>query len=377
MTHLGGNHEWLTIPELVGAARKAMDPVVWDYSAGGSDDEVTLRRNRRDFETYAFNARVLTGVGVPDITGSLLGHKLQIPVIFAPVGSIAQFHPDGALASARAASRAGTASTVATLASPSLETVRSGSKCPLVFQLYMYGAREWVSRLVHRAEDAGYSALCVTVDVAAYGRRERDIHNRFFPRESIERPNLQTPGGSYAPSLSDKFNSTFTWNELAWLREITDLPIMLKGIMSATDADLAVAHGVDVVYVSNHGGRQLNHAPSTIDVLPEVVESVRHRAQIVVDSGFMRGSDVVKALALGADAVAIGKLMAWALAAGGEDGLVCATELLAAEMKTVMANLGARDLGELSASMLRRVAATQTPVSACLRCNNSTVHDVL
>lgn len=371
MTVSAGKNEWLTIPELIHAARELMDPVVWDYSAGGSDDEVTLRRNRADFATYAFNPRVLRGVGIPDVSGTLLGHSLRIPVIFAPVGSIAQFHPDGALASARAATRAGTASSVSTLASPSLERIRSESGCPLIFQLYIYGDRNWVTRLVRRAEAADYSAICLTVDVAAYGRRERDIHHRFFPRETVERPNLQISGEASAPALSDEHNSSFTWNDLAWLREITDLPIMVKGIMGPEDADLAVLHGADVVYVSNHGGRQLDHAPSTIEVLPSVVQAVGGRAQIVVDSGFVRGSDVVKALALGANAVAIGKLMAWALAAGGDDGLVRATELLAAEMTSVMANLGARNLDELSSDLLRRVPMAQTPSPTCLTCGNS------
>lgn len=351
--------EWLTIPQIVQAAHASLDPVVWDYSAGGADDEVTLRRNRLAFETFAFNSRVLTGVGTPDVSGKVLGHDLRIPVLFAPVGSIARFDPDGALACARAATQAQVASFVGCLSSPSLEEVRSGSDCPLFFQMYMYGDREWATALVRRAETAGYSAICVTVDTAAYGRRERDLHHRFFPRETIEKPNIGTRLNFSDPASSDDYNARFAWSDLAWLREITDLPIMLKGITSAADAELAVEHGIDVVYVSNHGGRQLDHAPSTIEVLPEIVEAVRGRAQILIDSGFMRGSDVVKAIALGADAVVIGKLMAWSLAAGGDEALARTIDLLETEMKVIMGNVGVKRLDDLLPDMLRRVAPSQ------------------
>jgi len=352
-------HEWLTIPEIVKSAHDKLDKSVWDYSAGGADDEVTLRRNRLAFETYAFNTRVLTGVGTPQVTTTLLGNALRIPVLFAPIGSIARFHPDGALACARAATSAGVAAFVGCLSAPSLEEVRLGTSCPLFFQLYMYGDRNWAAALIRRAEDAGYAAICVTVDTAAYGRRERDLHNRFFPRQTVEKPNLESGLVFSGPCASDDFNARFSWSDLEWLREITDLPIMLKGITSAHDAQLAVDCGIDTVYVSNHGGRQLDHAPSTIEVLSEVVGAVRGRAQILVDSGFMRGSDVVKAIALGADAVVIGKLMAWSLAAGGPDALVRAVELLETEMRIVMGNVGARRLSDLNTDTLRRVAPTQ------------------
>ena len=324
-----------------------------------ASNTVTLRRNRLAFETYAFNTRVLTGVGTPQVSTTFLGHELRVPVLFAPIGSIARFHPDGALACAQAATTAGVASFVGCLSAPSLEEVRRGSTCPLFFQLYMYGDRDWATALVRRAEDAGYGAICVTVDTAAYGRRERDLHNRFFPRQTVEKPNLET-GLIFSGTLaSDGFNARFTWSDLDWLRETTNLPIMLKGISSAADAQSAVDIGIDTVYVSNHGGRQLDHAPATIEVLSEVVGAVHGRAQVLVDSGFMRGSDIVKAIALGADAVVIGKLMAWALAAGGLDALVRTVELLETEMRSVMGNVGARRLGDLNADTLRRVAPTQ------------------
>jgi glycolate oxidase len=343
----------LTVREVVDAARARLSPQVWDYSCGGADSETTLRRNRSAFDHLAFRPRVLKGVGRPDVSNTFLGHRLSLPVMLAPVGSIARFHPDGALACARVADRAGTASFVGTLASPSLEQVRAGAGCPLFFQLYVYGDRRWTERLVRRVEEAGYSAICLTVDLAAYGRRERDLHNRFFPRESIERPNLGAAYEAASLVVRDEYNAGLTWEDLAWLRGITDLPLMLKGILSAEDATLAVEHGVDVVYVSNHGGRQLDHAPAAIEVLPEIAEAVGGRAAVVADSGFMRGTDVVKALAMGASAVAVGKLMVWGLAAGGEDGLLRTLELLKTEIATTMVNVGAGRVADLGPHVLR------------------------
>jgi len=360
--------QWLTIPEIVRTAHATLDSVVWDYSAGGADDEVTLRRNRQAFQTFAFNPRVLMGVGTPDVSGRILGHELRIPVLFAPIGSITLFDPDGALAAARAATRAGVGAFVGCLSAPSLEEVRAGSSCPLFFQMYMYGNRGWATALVRRAESAGYSAICVTVDTAAYGRRERDLHNRFFPRKTIEKPNFNAGMDIADRSSGDDINARFSWEDLAWLREATDLPLMVKGIMNRLDAILAIENGIDVVYVSNHGGRQLDHAASSIEVLPEIVDAVQQRAQIVVDSGFMRGSDIVKAIALGADAVAIGKLMAWSLAAGGETALVRTIDLLESEMKIVMGNVGAKRLHSLTPQLLRRVTPTpQAPWPLDLR----------
>lgn len=346
----------LTIPEVVDRARRNVTSDVWDYSCGGAESETTLRRNRAAFSTTAFRPRVLRGLGKPDIGTTFLGHPLSVPVLLAPVGSIATFHPDGALACARAAQFKGTAAFVGTLSAPGLELVRSGSSAPLFFQVYIYGDRQWLKGLVERVERAGYQALCVTVDVAAYGRRERDLSNRYFPRQSVERPNLGA--GTAVPDMvnRDEYNAAFTWNDVAWLRTITKLPIMIKGILDREDALLAVEHGVDVVYVSNHGGRQLDHGPSSFEVLPEVVEAVDGRAQVVLDGGVMRGTDVVKCLALGATAVSIGKLMCWGLAAAGEAGLGRVLDLLSEEIHVTMSNLGVRSTAELGPQHLRPTA---------------------
>lgn len=353
-----GVADLLTIPEVVRGAREALTEAEWDYSSGGAESEATLRRNRTAFAEWAFRPRVLRGVGEPSTCTDLLGHQLELPVLLAPIGSIATFHPDGALACAHVASGAGTAAFVGTLAHPALEVVRVGSSAPLFFQLYVYGGRDWLDQLVGRVEAAGFEAICVTVDVAAYGRRERDLHNRYFPRQSVERPNLG--GGSEMPEIvnRDGYNAALSWDDLAWLRRRTRLPLMVKGVMTGEDAAIAVDHGIDIVYVSNHGGRQLDHALASLEVLPEVVAAVDGRAQVILDSGIMRGTDVVKALALGAQAVAIGKLMAWGLAAGGEPGLRRTLELLQTEMATTMANLGAHSVAELHPGLLRRVSPT-------------------
>ncbi|MBA3523528.1 MAG: alpha-hydroxy-acid oxidizing protein, partial [Geodermatophilaceae bacterium] len=329
-----------------------------DYSCGGAESETTLRRNRTAFAEIGFRPRVLRGVGTPDTSTSVLGQALAMPVLLAPVGSIATFHPDGALACARVATAAGTGTFVGTLSHPAVEEVRAGSTAPLFFQLYVYGDRSWLAALVARVERAGYAAICVTADVAAYGRRERDLHNRYFPRQSAERPNLGD--GVHVPDTvnRDDYNAALTWEDVAWLRSVTRLPIMIKGIMTGEDATLAVQAGADLVYVSNHGGRQLDHLPSTVEILPEVCGAVGDRAQIVLDGGIMRGTDVVKCLALGATAVSIGKLMTWGLAAGGEDGLRRTLELLHTEIRTTMANLGAATVADLHPGMLRPVSAT-------------------
>lgn len=339
--------QWETIPEVIAAARARLSEHVWDYSAGGAETEVTLRRNRAALERIAFRPRVLRDVHDRRTTTTVLGTELSLPVMLAPIGSVIQFDPDGALASARAAEAAGTAAVIGSLSSPSLEVVRGGTRGPLFLQMYYNGDRGWTERLVRRAEDAGYLGLCLTVDAAVYGRRGRDIAHRFRPAS-----------GSFVPKGTDvgpdhSRRDSATWGDVEWLRGLTDLPLVLKGITCADDAGLAVEAGADVVYVSNHGGRQLDHMAATIEVLPEVVETVGGRAEVLVDGGFTHGTDVLKALALGARAVLVGKLMAWGLAAGGAAGLARVLEILRLEISTAMGTLGITDVSELSSDFLR------------------------
>lgn len=345
---------WLTIPEVVHAARQRLSRHVWDYSCGGAESEVTLRRNRTAFEHLAFRTRVLRDVSERDTSTTVLGIPLSLPVMLAPVGSISLFDPQGALACALAAEQAGTAAFVSTVSSPGMDVVSAGSAAPLFFQLYVRGDRPWTADLIGRAQHAGYRGICLTVDSAVYGRRDRDIVNRFRPRDR-DKPNVPDAATeAEGKEPRDAHRATMTWADVDWLRSTTDLPLMLKGIMCAQDARLAVEHGVEAVYVSNHGGRQLDHGPATLEVLPEVVAAVEGRAEVLVDGGFMRGTDVLKALALGARAVSIGKLMTWGLAAGGVGGLVRVLDLLQTEMSVAMANLGVASIEQLSPEHLRR-----------------------
>ncbi|MEA2642416.1 MAG: hypothetical protein QOF51_3810 [Chloroflexota bacterium] len=341
--------EWQTIPEIMPAAQLALSHPLWAFSGSGPESEVTVRRNRAAFDRLALLPRVLRDVSARDLSTTFLGHRLSLPVMLAPVGSIQMFHPNGARPAARVAERMGTMSFVATNARPKLEEVRAVSAGPLVFQLYVYGDREWLQTMLRRIENAGYTAICVTVDSPDSGIRDRRYANRNLWGERLERGNGETAGRA---DERQRYLASFSWDDLAWLRAQTKLPLVVKGVLSPRDGELAVQHGVDVVYVSNHGGRRQDQLPSTIEILPQMLAAINGRADVVVDSGFMRGTDVVKALALGARAVGIGKLMIWALAAGGEAGLERALELLHREISATMANMGAPTIADLTPDMV-------------------------
>ncbi|MBI2289044.1 MAG: alpha-hydroxy-acid oxidizing protein [Betaproteobacteria bacterium] len=300
-------NDMLTLQEIALAARRNLSQMLWDTLCGGSDSETTLRRNRLALDSLALRQRVLVNVADIDMTTTLLGQKLSLPVFIAPVGNFLQLaDPQGAIAVARAAIARGTTAFISTAAKPSLEAVAEAAGEPLLFQLYVRSDRAWVKGILSRAKAAGYRAICVTVDRAYYSRRERDVINRFLMRESAGDPRHQ---------------ASLNWEDIVWMKQHTGLPMILKGIATAEDACLAVEHGADVIYVSNHGGRQLDHAQASIEVLPEVVAAVDGRAEVLVDGGILRGTDVIKAIALGARAVGVGKLQGLALAAAGEAGI--------------------------------------------------------
>jgi isopentenyl diphosphate isomerase/L-lactate dehydrogenase-like FMN-dependent dehydrogenase len=341
---------FLSLQEIVAAARRNLSQDLWDHLSGGSDSETTLARNRQALDGLALRQRVLVDVRNIDITTTLLGQKLSTPVFLAPVGGFVGFvHPDGACNVARAAVAHGTAAFISTAAKPSLEAAAAVVKQPLIFQLYVRADRKWVEDILDRAKAAGYRALCICVDRNYYGRRERDIISRANVREGFGDP-------SYQMALN--------WNDVGWMKERMGGPLILKGIATAEDARLAVEHGADAVYVSNHGGRQLDHGQATIEVLPEVVKAVSGRAEILWDGGVQRGTDVVKALALGARAVGVGKMLGWALAAGGEPGVKRMLELMDVEIRTAMGLMGATSLSALDPNWVRPAQpvrpATQT-----------------
>ena len=334
--------EFTTIAEVIAAARKNLQKDVWDYAAGGAGSETTLRRNRAAIERYAFKPRVLRDVSQRSLKTQLLGHTLELPVLLAPVGSIAQYHPDGPLNVARVAGQMGAIGFMGGLNTPSLEEVMAEATGPMLYQIYVRGDRAWLESLVRRVEAAGYSAVCITVDSPLSAFRDRDRQNRHTRTVAPDNPNLMG-----ATAQDRHYQASLTWEEIAWLRSKTRLPLMLKGILTPEDALLAVEHGVDVVYVCNHGGRELDYGPATLDVLPSIVQAVAGRAEVIVDSGFMRGTDILKGIALGARAVAVGRLLCWALAARGSDGLRQTLEILREEMDVTLGIMGVSALSEL------------------------------
>jgi len=327
--------QFLSNEEIVLAARRNLEQGPWDYLAGGAESETTMRRNRLGFDRLAFRPRVLVDVSNIDPSTDFLGERLRIPVLLAPIGSLQVFAPEGAVASARAAAAFGTMPVVSSATQPLLEETAAATDAPKIFQLYVHGDLEWVREIVARVKAAGYKALCITVDVAVYSRRERPMLTRW-----------STP--TQRAAVNRSFLASLTWETLDQIKELWGGPLMLKGVQTAEDAALAVQHGVDVIWVSNHGGRQMDHALGTIDTLPEVVAAVAGKAKIVLDGGIQRGTDVLKALALGADAVAIGKLQGWGLAAGGADGLRRALELLEHELTVAMGLTGVPRLADLT-----------------------------
>lgn len=339
-----------TTRELVTLARQALPPVVWDYLVGGAETETTIARNRAALDSREFRPRMLRDMSSIDLSTRFLDRTIDLPVFLAPIGSLALFNAEAALASARAASAMNIPMFMSIMAQPAMESVAPEIASPFVFQLYVRGDENWISAAVARAEKAGCAAICLTIDTPVYGRRERDLVNRFSSAAAVDRPNFSESG---VPSQIAPQQAGLTWETIRWLRRQTQLPLILKGIMSAEDALLAVEHGVEVVYVSNHGGRQLDHAPGALDLLADIAPHVRGRCTLLVDGGFIRGTDILKALALGADAVGLGKLHGLALASGGQAGVVRMLEILREELSVNMALLGCRDIGALGPDCVR------------------------
>jgi glycolate oxidase len=338
---------FVTNQEIIMAARRNLTDNVWHYLTGGAESETTMRRNRYGLDGLAFRPRVLVDVSKIDSSTTLLDHKLKIPVLLAPIGSLQSITAEGGVAVAKAAEEFGTVNFVSSVTQPSLEEIAAASRSPKIFQLYVQGDMKWVENLLTRVKQARYSALCLTVDTAHYGHRERQMMDRWLP------PSRRGVGYEYRAGL--------TWETLDAIKEIAGLPFILKGVATAEDAAIAVEHGVSAIYISNHGGRQLDHGRATIDMLPEIVAAVRGRAELVLDGGVLRGSDVLKAIALGARAVAIGKLQGWGLAADGQAGLARVLEILESEIITTMGLLGITRLDQLNSTYLCKVRPL-TPV---------------
>jgi 4-hydroxymandelate oxidase len=333
-------------------ARRRLPLAVYDFFAGGAEDERTLAENERAFERWHLLPRVLRGRGVPRLEQSLLGCRSAFPIVLSPTAFHRLAHPEGESATVRAAAAAGVIPIVSMAATQPIEQIAGAvGGAPWWFQLYLQPDLAFTERLLRRVEAAGCRALVLTVDSPAFGARERDLRNGFIdlpPPLACE--NLrEAPDGPPRPIA---FSPDFSWEHFDWLRQATRLPIAVKGILHPADAELAIAHGADAVFVSNHGGRQLDGAPPTALVLPAIARAVRGRVPILIDGGIRRGADAVKALALGASAAAIGRPAIWGLAAGGEAGVRAVLERFRAEIARCLTLCGVGSLPEVDSSLL-------------------------
>ena len=352
----------VNLEEFEEAAREKLTREAYDYYAGGANDEITLRANRASYADIALHYPVLRDVSSRDTSVEVLGERIAFPVMVAPTAFHRLACAEGECATARAAARAGTIIVLSTLATTVIEDVAAAAAGPKWFQLYIYKDRGATADLIRRAESAGCRALVLTVDAQVWGRREADVRNNFKLPDGLTVANLTEhakdmfpagiPGSGLAAYVAQMLDPSLSWRDLAWLREQTKLPILLKGIVRADDAKLAVEHGVDGVIVSNHGGRQLDTAPATITALPRMVEAVAGKIPVLIDGGVRRGTDVVKSIALGAQAVLIGRPILWGLAADGEEGAYRVLEMLRAEFDLAMALCGARTVREIDRNLV-------------------------
>jgi 4-hydroxymandelate oxidase len=352
----------LTVREFQDAARERLDSVHYDYFAGGARDEITMRANEAAFRQLSLLPRVLHGSDKRELDRTLLGCPCSMPVLLAPTAFHKLAHPEGERATARAAAKAGAIMIASMASTVAIEDVvdvaREAAPDPqprIWFQLYLQPDLEFTAALVRRAERAGAKALVVTVDSPELGRRDRDDRNNFHDLpDGMRCENLRNLTGNEPGHVRQiTMSAELSWEHVDWLRTITELPIVLKGVLHPADAMLALHHGVSGLLVSNHGGRQLDTVPATIEMLPDIVEVVGGRVPVLLDGGIRRGTDVVSALALGADAVAVGRPVVWGLAANGEDGVGEVLELLRAEVDHTVAMCGASSLSDLTPDLVR------------------------
>jgi len=343
------NEEFQNLHEFVRKARANLNQNAWDYIVGAAETETTMRRNRMALDEIAFRPRVLRNVARVDASAEVMGRKLRLPVMLAPVGALETFDPGSAAAVVRGAGRFGAAHMLSSVSEPGLEKVAEAAPGALrLYQLYVRGDDAFVEDHVSRAVANGYTAFCLTVDTAHYSRRERDIAKRY-----VRASRARSTGGDFQKGLE--------WRTVKLIKDKFKIPLVIKGIATAEDAAIALDHGVEWIYVSNHGGRQLDHGRGAMQVLPEISAAVAGRARIMIDGSFCRGTDIVKAIAAGADLVGIGRLQCWALAAAGETGIVRMLELLEDEVVRCLGLLGVRNFAELDKSYLHAAAPTNLP----------------
>jgi L-lactate dehydrogenase (cytochrome) len=377
----------LSISDLRRLARRRLPAAALGYLEGGGEDEWTMHRNREAFGQVELVPRVLRAVTQPATATTVLGTPMPLPFALSPIGAPRMFHHEGELAVARAARRAGLPYGISTLATQSLEAIADEAQgSPLWFQLYLWGDRSAARKLLAQARAAGYRALLLTVDTSVRSNRERELRNgivlpnpeltlrtvldgarhptwswHFLSSPALGFPNLSTSALTSRQRLAEMFDGTVGWPDLRWIREEWDGPIALKGVLSQDDARRAADEGVDAVIVSNHGGRQQDHVPAALEVLPGIADAVGDRVEVLFDSGIRRGSDIATALALGARAVLIGRAHLYGLAAAGEAGVRHAIDILAGEVRTTMALCGAATLADLDRSLVRPARPARLP----------------
>lgn len=355
--------DFVNLMDFEAPAQAVLDKMVHGYYVSGSDDEITLQENRAAFARLRLRPRMLRGVAQRDMRVTVLGQEHATPLMIAPMALQRMAHPEGELAVTRAAAARGITNVLSTMSSTSLEDVAAVPNAPLWFQLYVYKDRDVVRDMVQRAEESGYSALVLTVDTPLLGKREADIRNGFGAPAGIKAANLKSEYmGNINVAEGDSALAKYwreilregglTWGDVDWLASITKMPLLLKGILRGDDALIAVEHGAKGIIVSNHGGRQLDTAPATIDVLEEVVQAVGGRLDVLLDGGVRRGTDVLKALALGAKAVLVGRPILWALAVAGEAGVAHALDILLNEIDLNMALCGCHTTADITRDLV-------------------------
>lgn len=374
----------VNIEDLRNLARRRLPNVVFDYLDGGAEDEITLRANTQVFGELMFRPRHAVSFAQCDLRTRVLGRDLSLPFLLAPVGYSRLMHPVGEIGAARAAGAAGTAYVLSTVSAHSLEQVQAASAGPVWYQLYLLGGREAAEGTLERARAAGYSALAVTIDTAVAGMRERDVRNGM--RELLGRnvlaklpyvgqflthprwlggfiadggvpamPNVIVPGMGPMPMTdvgAALARSVVKWEDFRWIREAWGGPIVVKSVLTGDDARRAIDHGADAVVVSNHGGRQLDCVSATLKVLPEIVKAVNGQVEVLLDGGVRRGSDIVKALCLGARACLVGRAYAYGLGAAGEAGVTRAIEILRSDLERTLRLLGCPSVSQLDRSFI-------------------------
>jgi 4-hydroxymandelate oxidase len=356
--------EAINLLDLEMKARELLPQTAYDYFASGANDEITLRENRVAYERIALLPRMLVDVSERHMGTTALGEPVSMPILVAATAFQGLAHPEGEVATVKAAGAAKTLMTVSTISTFSIEEVMAVATGPVWFQLYVFKDRVISASLVRRAEVAGCKAIVFTVDVPLLGRRERDVRNQFKLPDDVSVKNLPpglqefpdgTAGSGLVPRIASLLDPALTWKDIEWLAGITNLPVLVKGILRSDDALLAVKHGASGVIVSNHGARQLDTTPATISVLPEIADAVGGRAEVYVDGGIRRGTDVLKAIACGARAVFIGRPVLWGLASGAEAGVRYVLEMLRQEFDLAMALSGCPTLSSITRDLIRRL----------------------